>query len=80
MIAGEHIAVSRDASPFVLEIYKAARLVRRYARGGRSGIQHLQREQAILLLGLTIRDAFNNCDNYEELLKAILDGLGAPTF
>lgn len=78
MIDGEHGVVARNVDAFAMDIYRAARKVRLYARGGR--FHHQQRQQAILLLGLTVREAFNQCDEYEDLLKAILDGLGAPPF
>jgi hypothetical protein len=50
-------------------------MVRHYERGGRSSIQRTQRAQAILKLGLTVREAFNRSDDFEALLTAMADGL-----
>lgn len=41
----------------------------------RTPAMRLRRAQAILKLGLTIREAFNKTDNFEPLLVAIVDGL-----
>lgn len=59
----------------VADILNAAWMVRHYQRGGRSGIGRLHREQAILKLGLTIRQAFNDSEDFEALLTAVVDGL-----
>lgn len=48
--------------------------VRYYDRGGRTTIGRAQRQQAILKLGLTVREAFNNSDDFEALLGAIING------
>ena len=53
------------------EILNAAWWVRHY-RGSRN---RTKRAQAILLLGLTCREAFNSSDDYEKLFKALIDGL-----
>lgn len=52
-------------------IRNAAWMVRHYPRR----MQRAQRAQAILALGLTVRDAFNRTDNFEPLLVAVVDGL-----
>ena len=59
----------------VAAILNASYMVRHYARGGRSSLQRTQRSQAIQRLGLTVRDAFNESDDYEPLLAAVVDGL-----
>lgn len=66
---------SRATANHVAAILNAAWMVRHYARGGRSEIQSDQRQQAIELLGLTVREAFNSSDEYEALLGAVVDGL-----
>ena len=58
----------------VTAILNDARLLREYAPG-RTPAQRLRRSQAILKLGLTVKEAFNNCDDYESLLVAVADGL-----
>jgi len=52
-------------------IYNATYWVRQYG-GARN---RLRRSQAILLLGLTVRDAFNKSDDFETLLYALVNGL-----
>jgi hypothetical protein len=65
-----------DATPLlVASILNAGYMVRHYARGGRSSIQKLQREQAIQRLGLEIRHAFAASDDFEPLLIAVVDAL-----
>lgn len=59
----------------VAAILNAAWWVRHHARGGRLKSMELQRTQAISLLGLTVRSAFNESDNFEPLLIALVDGL-----
>jgi hypothetical protein len=49
-------------------------MVRHYERGGRSTILRKERRQAIRKLGLTVRDAFNQSEDFEALLAAIADG------
>lgn len=56
-------------------IRHAAWMVRHYARGGRSCIGRRERARAIRALGRTVRDAFNQSENYEVLLVAVVDGL-----
>ena len=57
-------------------IYNDCRMVREYARGaGRQSHLGLLRQQAILKLGLTLREAFSNSDDFETLLHALVDGL-----
>ena len=50
-------------------IYNACWWVRNTSR------RSAQRHQAILRLGVTVRQAFADCDAYEALLSALLDGL-----
>jgi hypothetical protein len=59
----------------VAAILNAAWMVRHYKRGGRVAIQRAQRDQAIQKLGLIVRDAFSNSNDFEPLLAAIVDGL-----
>lgn len=71
------------AELLVARIYNAAWMVRHYARGGHSSIQAAQRAEAIRSLGLVIRAAFNETENFEPLLTAVFDGLSprdAPPF
>lgn len=56
------------------EIRNAAYFVRHYRRGRTGRILELRR-QAIVRLGLTVREAFNKSDDFEPLLAAIVDGL-----
>jgi hypothetical protein len=67
--------VLRDTTAYVAAIYNAAYQVRHYARGGRTTIQQRQRQQAIRQLGLTVRTAFNESEDFEPLLVAVFDGL-----
>ena len=64
-----------DTAAYVAEILNAAWMVRHYARGGRLSIQRLHRAQAILKLGLVVREAFSKTDDFEQLLTAVVDGL-----
>lgn len=50
-------------------------MVRLHSRGARSTVGRVQRQMAIRRLGLTVRAAFNRCENFEGLLIAIVDGL-----
>jgi hypothetical protein len=59
----------------VAAILNAAYMVRYYARGGRTSIQRTERAAAIQAMGLTVRAAFNESENFEPLLTAIIDGL-----
>ena len=55
-------------------IHNAAFLVRHYAsQRGSSG--RLRRAQAVLQLGLAVREAFNQSDDFETILAALLDDL-----
>lgn len=56
-------------------IRNAGYLVRHYARGGRTGVGKLKRDQAILALGATVRHAFSVSDDYESLLAAVADAI-----
>jgi hypothetical protein len=62
---------SRDVSA----ILNACYLVRHYERGGRTSIGRVQRQQAILSLGLLLREIFNRTDDFEPRLAALVDGL-----
>lgn len=65
----------RAADVHVSAISNDCWMVRHYERGSRMSFQRLQRMQAIQKLGLTVRQAFNECDDYEALLAAVVDGL-----
>ena len=69
--------VLEDPAHTVAILLNCAWLVRHYVRGARSTIGREQRQQAILDMGLAVRDAFNSSDpaQYESLLAAIVDGL-----
>jgi hypothetical protein len=57
-------------------IREAAWWVRHYRRGARlPAISGPQRAQAIQRLGLAVRHAFNESDDFELLLRAVLEGL-----
>lgn len=66
---------SRDTGQLVASILNAAWMVRHYARGGRLTIQREQRAEAIKVMGLLVREAFNTSQDFEPLLGAIVDGL-----
>ena len=73
----------RETAGYVAAIYNAAYQVRYYSRGGRTSIQRKERQQAIRQLGLAIRSAFNESEDFEPLLVAVFDGLSqrdAPPF
>jgi hypothetical protein len=55
-------------------ILNAAWWVRHYGRAA----NRTQRAQAILALGLTVRAAFDQSEDFEPLLAAIVDGLRPP--
>lgn len=63
-----------DSPALVAQILNAAWLVRHYTLQ-RTAAMRLQRAQAILRLGLTVREAFNQSDDFEALLAAVVDGL-----
>lgn len=65
---------TRRTEAHVAAILNAWWMVRHYERGGRLTIQRLQRQQAIFKLGLTVREAFNACDDFEPLLAAMIEG------
>lgn len=62
-----------DHGETVARILNACWWVRHYRR--RSRITTASRQQAILALGLILRDAFTRTDDFEPLLAALLDGL-----
>ena len=47
----------------------------RYYGLQRNASQRLRRKQAIQLLGLILREAFAEADDFEPILTALLDGL-----
>lgn len=67
--------VDPDKSEIISSILNAAWMVRHYQRAYSIYSLRIYRKQAILRLGITVREAFNLCDDYEALLKAIVDGL-----
>jgi hypothetical protein len=50
-------------------------MVRHYERGNRTSIGKLQRAQAILKLGVTLRYVLEHCDDDEATLATLVDGL-----
>jgi hypothetical protein len=66
--------VDRDNGRYVAAILNDAWMVRNYGLE-RNESQRLRRAQAILKLGLTVREAFSSTDDFEPLLAAICDGL-----
>jgi hypothetical protein len=69
------MAAPVDTAILIAAIYNACWLVRHYQRGGRSSIGRAQRQQAILELGLVVRDTFGRTEDFEPLLIALFDGL-----
>lgn len=65
----------RKTEGHVAAILNAGWMVRHYARGARLSIQRTQRQQAIQKLGLLVRAAFTESDDFEPLLAAVVDGL-----
>jgi len=55
----------------IAAILNAAYLVRLYCRP----IQRRQRAGAIAELGRAVREAFNSSEDFEPLLRAVVDGL-----
>lgn len=66
--------MERDTGQLIAAILNDAWMVRNYGLE-RNESQRLRRAQAILKLGLTVREAFNATDDFEPLLAAICDGL-----
>lgn len=64
-----------ETALLIASILNAGWMVRHYARGAKGSTQRLERQQAILRMGLTIRDAFNKSEDFEPLLIAVVDGL-----
>lgn len=64
----------REGPDLEASIRNATWMVRHYARAGNS-LQRAQRAQAIQMLGLAVRDAFNKSQDFEALLTALVDGL-----
>ncbi len=73
-----------DTVGIVAAIYNAAWMVRHYARGGRHTASRMaEHRRAIRELGLVVREAFNQSEDFEALLTAVFDGLSskdAPPF
>lgn len=67
----------RGTDRYVADILNKWWMVRHYVRGGRTSIQRAQRQAAIVELGLSIREAFNESSDFEALIAAVLDG-GRP--
>jgi len=63
-----------DTATLVAAILNEAWMVRHYALK-RTPSQRLRRAQAVLKLGLVVRDAFDHSDDFEPLLGAVVDGL-----
>lgn len=59
----------------VAQLLNAAYMVRHYVRGGRSSIGKAHRAQAIQQMGLAVREAFSQSDDFEPLLAAVANGL-----
>lgn len=66
---------SHGPDPYVTSIYNAGWFVRRYGPQPRTSHERLARKQAILRLGLVVREAFAKSDNFEVLLLALFDCL-----
>ncbi len=60
-----------DTAALVAAILNAGYMVRFYARP----VQREQRREAILALGLAVREAFNASEDFETLLAAVADAL-----
>ena len=69
-----------DTAGLQADIRNAAWFVRHYARGRRSRIHAAERRAAIRQLGLAVRRAFSNSDDFEPLLIALYDGLAADQY
>lgn len=73
-----------ESTQRIAAILNACWWVRHYARGGRmAGRPRELRAEAIQALGLICREAFSTSDDFEPLLRAIVDGLvphDAPRF
>lgn len=64
-----------DITIWVANLLNAGFMVRYYARGARTTIQRLERAQAIQNMGMIVREAFIQSDDFEPLLIAIADAL-----
>lgn len=64
-----------DLAQLIAAILNAGYMVRHYARGGRTRLHRTQRAQAIQQLGLIVREAFNQSEDFEALLAAVVDAL-----
>jgi hypothetical protein len=58
------------------QIRNAAWLVRHYRRP----MDRRRRAAAVRSLGLVVRNAFNECDDFEQLLTAVLEGLNPQEY
>lgn len=67
-----------DSAQLVARILNAAYLVRHYSRGGRmsesSPLRH-KRSEAIVAMGVAVREAFTVSSDFEALLTAVYHGL-----
>lgn len=59
----------------IAAIMNAAWMVRHHSRGIRLESQAGKRAAAIRELGVVVRDAFQQSDDFEALLTAVVDGL-----
>lgn len=64
-----------DTADLVAAILQDGYMVRNYWRGAKSSIGRIQRQQAILKMGMTIREAFNRSNDFEALIAAVADGV-----
>lgn len=61
--------MSPDSGMWVSQILNDCYLVRHYWRN------QVRREQALQRLGLTLREALNNCDDHPRIIRALSEGL-----
>ena len=64
-----------DTGLLVAEILNAAYMVRHHRRGSRLFVEAEHRREAIAQLGLILKKALNQSDDYEPILAAVVDGL-----
>lgn len=58
-----------ESERYAAVIRNAGYFVRHYRRN------KLRQDQAILMLGLAVREAFNNCNDFRTLLEAFADSV-----
>lgn len=66
---------SQTTQDHVARIMNAAYMVRYRNRGIRLESQAAKRAEAIQHMGVVVRDAFQQSDDFETLLTAVVDGL-----